>query len=131
MIEVYKDQSLAGRDIPFGILDVRYPEQAEWDLASFGKLKETELAAIKKQAEIYDRKAAFSEEPYFRYFRKHKKTYPVMAQLESFLLKGRPFPEYNPINQVAFLTELKTRMLTGTHEADKIEGALVLFEAAE
>ena len=54
-----------------------------------------------------------------------------MAQLESFLLKDRPFPEYNPINQVAFLTELKTRMLTGTHDADKIEGALVLFEAAE
>ena len=32
---------------------------------------------------------------------------------------------------MAFLTELKTRMLTGTHDADKIEGALVLFEAAE
>lgn len=131
MIEVYKDQSLAGRDIPFGVLDVRYPEQTEWDLAGFAALKEKELAAIKSQAETYDRKAEFSEEQYFRYFRKHKKTYPVMAQLESFLLKGRPFPEYNPINQVSFLTELKTRMLTGCHDADQIRGPLVLFEAAE
>ena len=79
-------------------------------------MRDQELAAIKSQAETYDRKAEFSEDPYFRYFRKHKKTYPVMAQLESFLLKDRPFPEYNPINQVAFLTELKTRMLTGTHD---------------
>lgn len=131
MVKIYKDQSLIGRDMPFGVLDVRYPEQAEWDLPAFDKLKKTELALIKSQGEAYDRKREFSEEPYFRYFRKHKKTYPVMAQLESFLLKGRPFPEYNPINQVAFLTELKTRMLTGTHDADKIEGALVLFEAAE
>lgn len=131
MIKIYKDQSLAGRDIPFGILDVRYPARNSWDLAGFAALRDQELSEIKEQAGTYDRKAAFSEEPYFRYFRKHKKTYPVMAQLESFLLKGRPFPEYNPINQVAFLTELKTRMLTGTHDADKIEGALVLFEAAE
>ncbi|MFR1724452.1 hypothetical protein [Emergencia timonensis] len=131
MIEIYKDQSLMSRDIPFGILDVQYPDRSAWDLAGFAAMRDQELAAIKSQAEIYDRKAEFSEDPYFRYFRKHKKTYPVMAQLESFLLKDRPFPEYNPINQVAFLTELKTRMLTGTHDADKIEGALVLFEAAE
>ncbi len=131
MIEIYKDQSLAGRDIPFGILDVQYPDRSAWDLDGFAAMRDQELAAIKSQAETYDRKAEFSDDPYFRYFRKHKKTYPVMAQLESFLLKDRPFPEYNPINQVAFLTELKTRMLTGTHDGDKIEGALVLFEARE
>lgn len=131
MIELYKDESLDGIDIPFGILDVRYPEPAQWDLAAFESLKAVELASIRGQAQTYNRKAEFSEEPYFRYFRKYKKTYPVMAQLESFLLKGRPFPEYNPINQVAFLTELKTRMLTGTHDADKIQGALVLFRGSE
>lgn len=131
MLEIYKDETLRGKDIPFGVLDVRYPKRAEWDLAGFSALRETELAAIKSQAKTYDRKREFSEEPYFRYFRRHKKTYPVMAQLESFLLKDRPFPQYNPINQVAFLTELKTRMLTGTHDAEKIKGALVLFEAAE
>lgn len=127
MVEIDKDQSLFGRDMPFGILDVRYPERTQWDFAAFEVLKESELAAIKDRAGTYDRKKEFFDEPYFRYFRKHKKTYPVMAQLESFLLKGRPFPAYNPINQVAFLTELKTRMLTGTHDAGKIQGKLILF----
>ena len=90
------------RDIPFGILDVQYPDRSAWDLAGFAAMRDQELAAIKSQAETYDRKAEFSEDPYFRYFRKHKKTYPVMAQLESFLLKDRPFPEYNPINPVSY-----------------------------
>jgi DNA/RNA-binding domain of Phe-tRNA-synthetase-like protein len=49
-----------------------------------------------------------------------------MAQLESFLLKGRPFPEWSLINQVAFLTELRTRMLTGSHDTAKISGTLVI-----
>ncbi len=91
MIEIYKDQSLMSRDIPFGILDVQYPDRSAWDLAGFAAMRDQELAAIKSQAETYDRKAEFSEDPYFRYFRKHKKTYPVMAQLESFLLKRPPF----------------------------------------
>ena len=57
----------------------------------------------------YDRETWFRQEPYFRYFRKFKKTSPVMMQVESFLLKGRPFPDGRYNNAVAFLTELKTR----------------------
>ncbi len=131
MLKVFKDKTFAGVQMPFGTLEVEYPPQAKWDLAAFEQLKEQELALVRAQGEGYDRKRDFSEEPYFRYFRRFKKTYPVMAQLESFLLKGRPFPQWSPINQVAFLTELKTRMLTGTHDVDQIYGPLVLFLAAE
>ena len=54
-----------------------------------------------------------------------------MMQLESYLLKGRPFPTGNPINEVCFLTELRTQALMGTHDVDQIHGDVVLFRSEE
>ena len=54
-----------------------------------------------------------------------------MMQVESFLLKGRPFPDGRYNNAVAFLTELKTRCLLGSHDADRIEGDLVIYTESE
>ena len=102
------------------VLEVRYPDAPEWDVAAFEQLRDSELEAIRKKGEDYDRENWFRQDPYFRYFRKFKKTYPVMMQVESFLLKGRPFPEGRYINAVAFLTEMKTRILMGTHDADRV-----------
>ncbi|MBQ6582652.1 MAG: hypothetical protein IJH77_02360, partial [Mogibacterium sp.] len=86
-----------------------------------------ELEAIREAGKTYDREVEFRQHPYFRYFRKFKKSYPVMMQVESFLLKGRPFPEAEWINSVAFLTELKTHQLLGTHDVDRIVGDLVFY----
>ena len=113
------------------VLEVRYPDSAEWDIASFEQLRDRELDAIRKEGENYDRETWFRQDPYFRYFRKFKKTYPVMMQVESFLLKGRPFPEGKYINAVAFLTELKTRILMGTHDAERVEGDIVIYTETE
>ena len=95
------------------LLEVRYPDSSEWDVAAFEQLRDSELDAIRKEGDNYDRETWFRQDPYFRYFRKFKKTYPVMMQVESFLMKGRPFPEGKYINAVAFLTELKTGILMG------------------
>lgn len=113
------------------VLEVRYPDSAEWDTAAFEQLRDRELDAIRKEGENYDRETWFRQDPYFRYFRKFKKTYPVMMQVESFLLKGRPFPEGKYINAVAFLTELKTRILMGTHDAERVEGDIVIYTETE
>ena len=113
------------------VLEVRYPDSAEWDTAAFEQLRDRELDAIRKEGENYDRETWFRQDAYFRYFRKFKKTYPVMMQVESFLLKGRPFPEGRYTNAVAFLTELKTRCLLGSHDADKIEGDVVIYKETE
>ena len=127
MFRIRKDASFAGTAIPFGVLDVSYPAREEWDEDGFRSLRDRELAEIMALAPTYDRKEGFGEDPYFRYFRKFKKTYPVMMQLESFLQEARRFPEVNPVNEVAFLAELKTHMLLGTHDIARIEGELVLF----
>lgn len=127
MLKVIRDSSLADDGRHMGIVEVKYPDKSEWDLAGFDAYKDAELAAIKEAGAAYDREVVFRQDPYFRYFRKFKKTYPVMMQVESFLLKDRPFPEGEYINAVAFLTELKTHILLGTHDADKIEGDLVIY----
>ena len=130
MRSIIRDASFDA-DRHLGILEVNYPDPAEWDTDAFNQLKESELQAIRDEGVEYDRETWFRQEPYFRYFRKFKKTSPIMMQVESFLLKGRPFPEGKYTNSVAFLTELRTRCLLGSHDADMIEGDLVIYTETE
>lgn len=130
MRNIIKDSSFDS-DRHLGILEVWYPESSQWDTDAFHELRDRELELIKEEGREYDRDTWFRQEPYFRYFRKFKKTSPVMMQVESFLLKGRPFPEERYNNAVAFLTELKTRCLLGSHDADMIEGDLVIYTEKE
>lgn len=127
MIDMIQDASFSARGIPFGIAEVVYPARREWEEAAFRALAEKELSACKARYADYDRKAVFGENPYFRFFRKFRKTYPVMQQFESVLFKGRPFPEVNPITEVPFLLELCTFVLSGTHDIDRMDGPLTLF----
>ncbi len=142
MLTIKKDPSFTEKQVPFAVLEVHFPaDKSQWDLEAFEALKETELAEIRSrfgadteagaEAVSYERKAVFGENPYYRYFKKYKKSYPIMMQLESYLLKGRPFPSGNPVNEIAFLAELKTQILLGSHDIDKIEGDMVLFCGTE
>ena len=131
MVNILRDPSLP-QDTRVGVLEVQYPDAGQWDVAAFQALVEQELAAIRAEGASYDRETWFRQDAFFRYFRKFKKTYPVMMQVESFLLKGRPFPEGRFVNAVAFLTELKTRGLIGTHDGDRVQGTIVYYqESAE
>jgi hypothetical protein len=110
-------------------VEVRFPE--DLCVNEFRALVETELVALREKYVDYDRKTLFGDHPYFRFFRKFKKTYPVMMQFESVLLKGRPFPSFNPVAEVPFLMELTTQVLSGAHDADRISGPVTLYCAAE
>lgn len=131
MFDIIKDTSFAARGIPFGVAEVRSPARESWDEAAFRALVERELADCRTRFADYDRKAVFSENPYFRFFRKFKKTYTVMLQFESVIVKGQPFPFDNPVTEVPFLFELTTCMLSGTHDVDYIEGGVELFLGTE
>ena len=124
-----KHPALSERNIPFGYVEVHYPEQL--CVSDFRTLVETELSALREKYLDYDRKVVFSENPYFRFFKKFKKTYPVMMQFESVMFKGRPFPEYNPVAEVPFLMEIVTHILSGTHDVDCIHGPVQLYSATE
>ena len=127
MIPILLDPSFASRGIPFGLAEVAYPAREAWDEAAFRALAMRELDACRARFADYDRRAVFGENPYFRFFRKFKKTYPVMQQFESVLLKGRPFPEVNPVTEVPFLLELCTFVLSGTHDIDRMDGGMTVF----
>ena len=126
MFDIGKDPSCASRGIPLGILEVKYPAEG-CGRAALHALVERELAALRERYADYDRKAVFGENPYFRFFRKFKKTYPVMQQFETVMFKGRPFPEEDPVTAVPFLLELTTFVLSGTHDIDRIDGPLTIF----
>ena len=119
MFEIIKDPTFAERNIPLGILEVTYPDRSAWDITKFYDLVHAELDALREKYADYDRKAVFGENPYFRFFKKFKKTYPVMQQFESVMFKGRPFPEEHPVMGVPFLLELTTFVLSGTHDIDR------------
>ena len=127
MFDIIKDPSFAARGIPFGAAEVRFPARESWDEAAFRALARKELANCRARFADYDRKTVFSENPYFRFFRKFKKTYPVMQQFESVLFKGRPFPEGNPAATLPFLAEICTQVLSGAHDIDCIDGPLTIF----
>ena len=98
MVQFQKDAALGG--IPFGVLEVVYPDKPLWRTEDFRIMVEEHLRLLREKYADYDRKALFGENVYFRFFRKFKKTYPVMMQLESFLLKGRPFPIDNSVTAI-------------------------------
>ena len=129
MVTFEKDAALGG--VPFGVLEVMYPERALWHTEDFHSMVEEHLRLLREKYADYDRKALFGENVYFRFFRKFKKTYPVMMQLESFLLKGRPFPMENPVTAIPFLAELETQSLSGTHDVDFVRGDIHLFAGTE
>lgn len=130
MLQIVKEPALEEKIFPFGVVEVRFPEDKPLHEDAFRSLVDRELSALKEKYAVYDRKAVFGEHPYFRFFRKFKKTYPVMLQLES-VLKGRPFPDFNVVAELPFLLELTTGVLSGAHDIDKMQGTVELFLAAE
>lgn len=131
MVDIVKDDALRERDIPFGLVEVAYPEMDAWDAEAFFQTAERTLEALREEFRDYDRKAVFGEHPYGRFFKKFKKTYPVLLQFESCVVGDRPFPRENPVIAVPFLAELATRMLMGTHDLDRVRGRIVLASGTE
>lgn len=131
MLNIRIDPALTQRNIPLALVEVSYPAPEAWRAGDFYALAEREVAALREQYAAYDRKEVFGEDPYYRFFKKFKKTYTVMQQLESFLLKGREFPRRSPVAEVPFLAELNTRVLSGAHDADAVQGVLELFSGTE
>lgn len=129
MLQITKGPTLQEAQIPFAWVEVRYPDKDRWDEAGFYAMVDEHLAALCGRYRDYVRADVFGQNPYFRFFRKFKKTYPVMMQFESVLLKGREFPKSNAVTAVPFLAELETHVLTGTHDVEQLLGPAELYLA--
>src|SRR5579859_236902 len=66
---------------------------------------------------------------YADYYRRFKKTYHVLLQLESVAFKGRPIAGPGPLVETAFMAELHNLLLTATHDLDMLAAPLRLAAA--
>lgn len=65
-------------------------------------------------------------EAYTKYYRRFKKTYHILLQLESITQKNKPIPRGPVLVQVMFMAEMESFLLTAGHDLDKIRGPINL-----
>ena len=63
---------------------------------------------------------------YQRYYKRFDKTYHVLLQLESVILKGKNLPDVSPLVDSNFTAEVDTLILTAGHDVAKLQGAISL-----
>jgi DNA/RNA-binding domain of Phe-tRNA-synthetase-like protein len=61
---------------------------------------------------------------YERYYKRFDKTYHVLLQLESIVLKGKNLPDVSPLVDANFSAEVETQILTAGHDADCLSGEI-------
>jgi DNA/RNA-binding domain of Phe-tRNA-synthetase-like protein len=59
---------------------------------------------------------------YDRYYNRFDKTYHVLLQLESLVLKGKHLPNVSPAVDANFMAEVETLVLTAGHDVQKLSG---------
>lgn len=98
--------------------------------AAFGAIKAAEIERVRAQYPDYERKAFVQTEPvsqYAGYYKRFKKTYHVLQQFETIVVKGSPLPDADPLVQVLYLTEIKHRLLIAGHDLDRVALPLTIF----
>jgi DNA/RNA-binding domain of Phe-tRNA-synthetase-like protein len=86
---------------------------------SLNEQKEALEVALRDRFAGYDRatlRALPSIQPYHDYYKRFKKTYHVLHQLESVALKGKPIPKAAALVEAMFMAELKNQLLTAGHD---------------
>ncbi len=63
---------------------------------------------------------------YERYYRRFDKTYHVLLQLESVVIKGKNLPEVSPLVDANFVAELDTLVLTASHDVALFQPPLLI-----
>ncbi len=59
---------------------------------------------------------------YDHYYKRFDKTYHVLLQVESIILKGKSLPNVSPLVDANFVAEVETWVLTAGHDAAKLHG---------
>lgn len=68
---------------------------------------------------------------YARYYRRFDKTYHVLLQVESVVLKGKDLPAVSPLVDANFLAEVNTGVLAAGHDVDRLHEPVVIDVSQE
>jgi DNA/RNA-binding domain of Phe-tRNA-synthetase-like protein len=63
---------------------------------------------------------------YQKYYKRFTKTYHVLLQLESLVLKGKSLPDVSPLVDANFTAEVDTLVLTAGHDVAKLVNPVVM-----
>lgn len=99
------------------------------DVSAWAALREQEIANFRAQWSGYDRKSAVQRPPlscYVQYYKRFKKTYLVLLQMESVLLKGRDIRADSPAVEAMFLAEVKHGLCVAGHNTSVLLGEYTL-----
>jgi DNA/RNA-binding domain of Phe-tRNA-synthetase-like protein len=80
--------------------------------------------SLRKNFTGLDRADLKNREPlktYDNYYKKFKKTYHVLLQLESIVFKNKSIPKVATLVEVMFMAELKNLLLTAGHDLDVLD----------
>lgn len=97
------------------------------------RLKQDLESQLRAQFVGQDRKVleTFSTLPaYTAYYKQFKKTYPVQAQLESIVFKGKSIPSVAALVEAMFMAEVKNLLLTAGHDVDRLQLPVTLSVAS-
>ncbi len=102
---------------------VKGPERHA-DLDRLKKELESDLRSVfKDPAEL---KSLEPIQAYQAYYKRFKKTYHVVQQLESVAIKGKSIPRVSALVEAMFMAELRNMLLTAGHDLDAIKPPLTL-----
>jgi DNA/RNA-binding domain of Phe-tRNA-synthetase-like protein len=73
-----------------------------------------------------DIRSAEAITPYVAYYKRFEKTYHLMQQLKTVVVKGRPLPVVSGLVDVMFMTEMKNLLLTAGHDLATVEPPVTL-----
>ncbi|HSO12661.1 MAG TPA: phenylalanine--tRNA ligase beta subunit-related protein [Anaerolineales bacterium] len=63
---------------------------------------------------------------YVQYYKRFSKTYHVLQQVESIVLKNRNLPAISPLVDSNFIAEVDTLALTAGHDVSKLKGSILI-----
>ncbi len=66
---------------------------------------------------------------YVTFYKRFKKTYPVLAQLESVIFGDRSIPTTIPLVEAMFMAELDNMLLTAGHDLEKVNLPVIVAAA--
>ena len=123
MLQISKELKGAYTGGCIGEISFKNVKVDEAGMISLKKVKEELSDSLRSKYKDYNRAALIQVEPvnsYVTYYKQFKKTYHVLLQLESIILKGKSIPESNPLVMIMFMAELKNLILTAAHDLDRI-----------
>lgn len=107
---------------PFGVLKLSSFKPDKDD--AFKKIRGEEISKIEPRFENYMRADFVKNDPichYVKYFKKFKKTFILLQQMESIFVKKLYFPIVPPAVDALILTEMKHGLLVATFDTAKLK----------